>query len=388
MNIFAIGVGGAGNKAIIRAIQSGIIHKEDSLLLNTTLADIDSDFHDISMTFGSSMGGCGKERNKSKSYIVEGLQDELKHISVVKDDKYDLVLIATSTEGGTGSGSSIILAKYIHQVLGKPVQIFAFNGFEEDGRGLKNTVEFFQEIEHGISIQSTANSKFLVDTTNRQTAEAKSNEDFIRRIRVLIGRDLIKSDQNIDKTDLFKVSTQVGYTVCNRIDLPKIKNIEQYNKIIKSALDNDEAADTTKTVKRLALMFNVSEDTRDMIDFYATVFKNKFGQPFEVYTHIQYNDGPEYIDYIASGLDLPLDEIKDVYEKYKANVENVNKKHDKFFDESNKLQTMQSDDMFDLESDSYTISANSFFDNINKSSKPKKKNPVKEKVIHVELEDK
>ena len=369
MKIFLIGIGGAGNKAVISAIQSGIITKQDSLLLNTTLSDIDTEFSDLAIKFGSTVrGGCGKERPKARNYMLEGLQTDLQQLDSVISADTELVVIATSTEGGTGSGSSLILSKYIHDVLGKPVQIFAFNGFEEDSRGLKNTVEFFQEVDPEISIQCTSNKKFMKDTSNKLTAEKLSNQDFITRLRVLIGIDMIESNQNIDSTDLFKTSTQIGYTVCNRIDLPKIKNIEQYNKVVKDALDEDEALDTVKSVKRLAVIFNVAEDNRDNLDFYLTKFKDKFGQPFEVYTHVQYDKNEEYVGYIASGLDLPLDEVKEVYNRYMENVDKVNKKRDNFLDEAQELKTYQSDDMFNMNESTSKVSKNDFFKNAGMNS--------------------
>lgn len=371
MKVYVIGLGGAGNKAIVSAIKSGVINKQNCLLMNTTLADIEEGFEDISMKFGSSRGGCGKERNKAKSYMIDGLRGELANIKLVSDEDIELVILVSSTEGGTGSGSTMILAKYINQVLGKPVQIFAFAGFEEDGRGLKNTVEFFQESDDNLSIQCTSNSKFLNGGTNKIEAEKASNLDFINRLRVIIGHDMVESEQNIDATDLFKVSTQPGYTVCNRIPLtPKVKNVDQYNKIIKEFLDTETSLDTNKTVKRLAIIFNIAEETTDNVDFYYNTFKDKFGMPFEVFTHVQHTKSSEYVDFIASGLDLPIDEVREVYDKYKEQTDKVNKKKDSFLNESNELKILQTDDMFDVNNTKASISSDDFFKSMGVEATP------------------
>ena len=369
MKVYVIGLGGAGNKAIISAIKSGVITKQNCMLLNTTLADIEAGFEDISFKFGSSRGGCGKERNKAKGYMIEGLRGELSNLKLVGEDDIELVLLVSSTEGGTGSGSTMILAKYINQVIGKPVQIFAFAGFEEDGRGLKNTVEFFQESDENLSIQCTSNSKFLDGGTNKIEAEKASNIDFVNRLRVITGYDMVESDQNIDATDLFKVSTQPGYTICNRIPLtPKVKNVDQYNKIIKEFLDTETSLDTNKTVKRLAIIFNISESTTDNVDFYYNIFKDKFGMPFEVFTHVQHTNNGEYVDFIASGLDLPLDEVKDVYNKYKEQTDKVNKRKDSFLNETSELKILQTDDMFDVGNTKASVSSDDFFKSIGVTS--------------------
>lgn len=388
MKIFLIGVGGAGNKAAITAIEKGIVTKQDTVLLNTTISDIPEDFRDIAIKFGDSKGGCGKERHKARGYMIDALQNELKDIDVVDREDIELVVITTSTEGGTGSGSTLILSKYINQVLGKDVQIFAFTGFEEDGRGLKNTIGFFQEIDPEVSVQCISNSKFLRDTSNKVYAEKLSNESFCLRLKALTGLNLVESAQNIDATDLFKVSTQPGYTVCGQIDLPKVKNMDMFNKIVREFLDNDESLDTTKTVKRLAVMYDVNEDTLDNIDFGLSRFKEHFGNPFEVYTHIQNTGVKETMYFIASGLELPLDEVKEVYARYEKQSNLVNKKKDIFHDEASELNLHHSDEMFDLDSKAPTKSKADFFSNIVGSetvNKPSGNDNYKVKIVKKEV---
>ena len=72
MKIKLIGVGAAGNKAVIKAVEQGVVDKESILLLNSTLQDIPMQYRDkeTAVCFSSkeNSGGCGKEPQ-----IAEGL---------------------------------------------------------------------------------------------------------------------------------------------------------------------------------------------------------------------------------------------------------------------------------------------------------------------------
>jgi len=97
----------------------------------------------------------------------------------------------------------------------------------------------------------------------------------------------------------------------------------------------------------------------ERIDY--NTFKDKFGMPFEVFTHVQHTKSSEYVDFIASGLDLPIDEVREVYDKYKEQTDKVNKKKDSFLNESNELKILQTDDMFDVNNTKASISSDDFF---------------------------
>ena len=243
------------------------------------------------------------------------------------------VLIA-SAEGGTGSGSLPILAKYYTQVLGKSVHCVIFTGFEEDSRGLQNTIELFQEIDDEYTVEVISNKKFLDKFNNKLKAEKAANEELAKKIAILVGRDIIESEQNIDETDLFKASTTPGFMMIESAQLDRIKNVNQFNQILSDMIDDTYSLDCTdRSIKRLAIILNVSERTQDVIDLQVEVIKNKLGIPYELFTHVQYDKTKEEsISIIASGMNMPLEDIKDIYEKYKSQTENISTKKDGFFD--------------------------------------------------------
>lgn len=328
-----IGLGAAGNKAVIEAIERGF-NRDSCLLINSTLKDIPEDYHDISINIGGSRGGCGKERSVSKDLTKISFKDEtLSVLGAFLDHKDETVFLVSSTEGGTGSGSTPIIAKYFKQMYNINVNITAITGFEEDSRGLLNTIEFFKELSDEFTVQTISNKKFLDQTNgNKVRAQLMANEEFAKRLVISLGGTIVDSDNNIDETDLYKVLNTPGYLMIDRIGLKGIKNKEQFNTKVIEMIDNTVSIDSfSKSVKRLAVILDISENLEDYIDYDFIEIKNKLGIPFEVYTHIQNHDG-DSIEIIASGMDLPVDELQEIYEKYQDSVSKVKKEKDNFFD--------------------------------------------------------
>lgn len=371
MKIKVIGTGAAGNKAAVNLIEKGVLSQDKILLINSTLRDVPDNYRSLAIKFSDTIGGCGKERDLSKNLCLSSIKDgTLNTIDTFIEEDDELVILVGSTEGGTGSGSVIVLARYISKVLGVAVQCFGFTGFEEDGRGLQNTVEYFQDLQEEYVIQTISNKKFLAEANNNKLkAEKLANDDFAKRISVLAANGIVDSEQNIDETDMYKVSTTPGYMTIGKASLEKIKNVEQFNKILTDLIDNDKSVDiSTKSQKRLAVFINANEETRDYIDYSFNVIKSKLGIPYELFQHIQYEpDQEQYISFISSGMKMPIDEVKEVYEKYKVESSKVNKEKDSFFDFASELKGDSKDSMFNTGGmRRNTIDKNSFIDDFDK----------------------
>lgn len=330
-----IGIGAAGNKAVIALIEGKVISRESALLLNTTLRDIPHEYKDRAVKFGNNRGGCGKERNLSKELFSESLSsDELNILDEILDQDDDTVYIVHSTEGGTGCGSAPLLAQYYKEIHEINVHIVAFTGFEEDIRGMHNTVEYFQELSSDYTIQVISNKKFFAEANgNKLRSHDLANQELVRRMKIILGQTLVDSEQIIDDTDLYKVTTTPGlltveYTTISR----SIKNKEGFNKVLSDMIDETKSIDVIDPgCKRLAIILNISENTREIIDYDFDILKNKLGVPVEVYQHIQNEGSVEFVNIIASGMRMPLDEVRDILRKYENALSNIGGKDD-FFD--------------------------------------------------------
>lgn len=387
MNIKVVSIGGGGNKASIELLNESLLIEEDLLLINSTLRDIPADYRHLGVQYVDCIGGCGKEMDLSKQYCLDSMRKRKIDLDTFVTDDTDVVIVVATSSGGTGAGAINIICKYLVDVIGVPVIPFIFTGFEEDGRELQNTIEVFQGIEDKFTVQSISNKKFLSETTNKLKAEKLANKEFVERVKVIMGVGMRDSEQNMDETDLFKVVTTPGFMTVGHSALGKIKNKEQFNKFMSNLIDEDKSLDINeKAMVRLGIIINATEETLDNIDFSFDIIKDKLGVPYEIFTHIQYDEEqPEYINFIASGMKMPLEEIKQVYEKYKKESERVNKKQDTFFDFAGGLKGNDEDSSFNVGGKRRLQTAkkdffNSFGITENKDSKPnEQKSEVKNK---------
>lgn len=335
MNIKVIGLGAAGNKAVASLVEGNVVNKDQVLLINSTLKDVPEGYKESAVQFTDGRG-CGKDRDLAKELCLYDIQQEnLSCLDKLINDNDELVVLAASTEGGTGSGSLPILAKYYSAVMGLPVHCFAFTGFEEDSRGLQNTIEFFQDMEDEFTVQVISNKKYLDAYESKTKAEKAANDDFVSKISILIGNDIIDSEQNIDETDLFKVSTTNGYMLIDSITLDsKMKNTDQIDKAIIDVIDNTKSLDISGAgIKRIAIFVNADSRKAEMVDYKCEAIKKKLGMPYEIFTHIQYDQSkPETLSFILAGLNMPLEEVKEIYEKFKNESSKINTDKDKFFE--------------------------------------------------------
>lgn len=335
LKIQLIGVGQGANNASIYAIEKGVVKREDVLLINTTLKDIPADYRERSIKFGD-YDGMGKQRELGKEVVLQSIEDGTADIlnNFIKSDT-DIVVVAGTTAGGTGSGMTLTLASYIEEVLNKKVICVAFTGSHNDSRGLLNTVGFFKDIPEDLTIMVISNEKFVKEANgNLMKIHKLANESFVQKLNIISGKTIVDSSYNMDDSDLFKSISLPGlltaeFTVLDR----NMKNIEQYNKAISDMLSESKSIDVKNpNSKRISVIFNVDESTQENIDFNHTILKEKLGDAPEIYNHIQYESDVEFINVIASGMRLPLEEVKDIYERYKEKMKNF-KVNDDFFSE-------------------------------------------------------
>lgn len=384
-----IGCGAAGNKALISLVEKHEIpeDKMSYLLVNSTDRDIKPEYRGKAMIFGTrSSGGCGKERELGKKMILEDEENGIRNIDRKIDPFADVVVVCGSTEGGSGSASIPIISKYIRQVMKVPVIAVLFFGFNDDVRGMQNSIEICQELEDDIGVVAICNSGFLKPAGgNKLLAEKAANGEFANIMRAISGIDIHESSQNIDDTDLKKVILTPGYmTVIPHIDIDEVRNTDQYESRINMALDayNFTMESPVKSAKRIAAIFNTKEDN-EAVDFSGGIFKKRFGTPYEFFTHVQ-DTGEEYVTLIVSGQNMPLDKVKKIFEDYKKATSSINKEKDSFFSEMASLRGDPMDAMFNMFSgerqEATEADKDAFFKSFGMSSKSENTSPKTNKV--------
>jgi cell division GTPase FtsZ len=349
MKTLLIGVGAAGNKAVYEAVNCKLFKETDTVIINSTSKDFPKDYKGNKIILSPNDTGCGKERSAAKEYVKLAIKAGKLNIENISN--YDTIIICTSVEGGTGSGSTPIIAQYFKQVANKNVHVVAFTGFEEDVRGLANTVEFFQELDKDIVVQTISNASFLEKANNNKfKAEELADKEMCTRIRVFTGMDFIESEQNIDDTDINKVSNTTGYMTVEYKQLRKpLEEQEDFNKVIKNMIYNSHSIKSNNPgAIRTGVILNISPESVDAIDYSFTDIYETYGKPYENFLQKQWDGKKEYIAFIISGMNMPLDEVKGIYERYKEASEKVNKEVDKFNKEMNSLSLNEEDEMFNM----------------------------------------
>lgn len=345
-----VGIGAAGNKSTINLIEKGVVDKEDVMLINSTLADIPALYKNQSIVIDANTGGgCGKERTRSKDAMLADLQSGRVPIkSRCASGEYSFVAIVSSTEGGTGSGSATMLAYYVQNVIKLPVHLIGFTGFGSDPRGLQNTMEYFEDIEKGVIMHLIRNDKFVREAGSQRKAELAANDELVNIIKVITGQCIVESTQNIDSRDLYKTVNTPGYEVTEYFELDdKIRNTKDFEQCLKRMVDDSHAMETTPSMLRLAVIINVSDSSQEYCENFS-VLTEKYGNCYELYTHRQSEPGGDFIAFIASGMKMPIDEVKAIYDNYSKSSESVDKSEDEFFSAVKQMKGNPEDSMFTM----------------------------------------
>lgn len=353
MKFKIFGIGAAGNKCAINIVEKGFADIKDIVLINSTIRDIPLNYRDHVIRLSDDVQGCGQERKLAQDICLKAIKDQRLNLDSIVDPEYDKVVIITSTCGGTGSGASVIIAKYLREVIDIAVEVIGLVGFsDESARSLKNLIEFCQDLNDQYAIQLIRNDAYLDAVRgNRTAAEQAANDEVAQRIRVMSGSMLRDSEQNIDDTDIRKLNNTAGYKTVEYIELyDRIKNQQQFNEILREMMDDSPIIDVdpeNEGIGRLGVMINASGSSLAYVDRSYSILRERLGEPYEVFTHIEsISDYPQFIAIIASGMKMPYKAIETVFDKYKEMNSAVNKDQDSFFEKIKDFDDEESD-MFD-----------------------------------------
>ena len=354
-NIITISLGAAGSKCLFEAIKAGVIKEEDSLIINSTSKDFPEGYKGKTMIISPKNVGCGKEREVSKAYMINAIKNK-EFEKIENFNKYSTVILISSVEGGTGSGSTPILAQYLSQVLLKDVHIVSLSwaGYNNtDLRGLANCIEFFKEVKNNVICHTINNAAFLNEANgNERLAEELANKEFCKRYKVLSGDLLIAGEQNIDDTDIIKLSNTYGYTTIEFKYLDKsIGDASDYDKIIKRMIyESKSIKSENPSCTRIGIILNLNESSQEALGDLYSILKESYGTPYEMFKHVQWDGKKEYIAFIISGMNLPTDQLSKVYDSYvelsKSMERNTNT--DNFFDTLKDFNLLEQNKKFDM----------------------------------------
>ena len=343
-----LGCGAAGSKVVFELIERGVVNKESCHIINSTYRDCPAEYRDIAIILceDDRTGGCGKEREAGKLLASQYIEENNFDVSTLVDPEDDSVIIISAPEGGTGSGASVVFAQALNEIL--PVHIIMLNGFEDDARGIKNTVNYFKDLDASYTVEAISNKKFLRTTSSRIKAEAAANTEVVNRVMIYLANPIVESSQNIDATDHYKTITRPGFMDIELIELDKVKNVETFKKILHETVDNTKSIDFTPSASIVSVYINATDKTADLVTESFEDIKERFGNAFEIFHHVQYEGSKEWVAIIASGIKMPIEEVEAIYNKYLEESARVDKTKDNFFSSITTMNDLDEDESFNI----------------------------------------
>lgn len=334
MLLQVIASGQGGMKATIEAIKNEVISQDKVLFVNSTGKDIPNEYRSNSVIFSEDGLGCAKNRVRARKLVIDAINEGRLNLDQWIMPTTNCVVLVTSTDGGSGSGSVPVIADYIYNVLNKKVHIIGFDGFDLDVTGYKNRVDFFKDLSDEYTIECICNSKFLSEANGDIIkAEHLANVEFATRLNILQGTCIVESDHNIDEADLMKTILTPGFMNIEYAQFPaRLKNSQEFNNFLRTVCDNTKSFDIINpSQKRMAVIINHNVTDTSVFDWSFDILKERFGNVDNVFLHLQKTDASEFIAIINAGLNMPIEAIEEIYNKYTTEKQKVNRAKDNFY---------------------------------------------------------
>ena len=136
---------------------------------------------------------------------------------------------------------------------------------------------------------------------------------------------------------MLNLATTPGYSIIEYREVEEhIKNTAHFSAILKNMIDESKSLRVSSHYQKyLGVIVNIPASDRDNIDYSFKEIIDRYGSPDKKFMHIQSVPGlPTFIAFISTGMQLPLDEIQAVYDRYvksKSGVDKDNTDKNNFF---------------------------------------------------------
>ena len=321
-----IGTGNCGGQLVDLAVThgfSGIAVNASQKDLNLLTSNV------LCFTVGDGKG-TGKNREEAKKFFDS-------HITILKDDNFikfinncDVIVIATSTGGGFGSGASLALTESLIGIY--PDKAFIPAGvlpFDEEGYTAQtHTIEWLQELsELGVPYMLYDNNRFA-GKPQKEVCEIV-NEQFVSDLMVIRG-DYINETRlgGVDERDMLTTLSTPGRIVIDSIDEIEEADIIDNSivKTIKEHIKNESAHSDMvedKEIRASVMMYTLSSTFDPYKGSIKADVQDTFGEhisDYSNYTDID-DDSEEEVEesaaLILAGLSEPAMRIDKVINRQK-----------------------------------------------------------------------
>lgn len=325
LKVSLIGIGNAGCQA------AEVAHKKGHAVfcINSSQRDLDDRIlnKEIPSILIGNKRGAGKNRQNAKEFMkieLDRLFNKTPAFTDVIEDA-DVIVVAASTAGGTGSGAGPLLVNRLMTVFPNKIVIFLgiLPKYSESAQAQFNTIECLNEVTN----PRLRMTYMLVDLHKYESdpieeAFSKTAEYITDCLNVIRGDYLKQSPYGmIDETDMLTILSSEGYLMINH--QPNVTKQDLENKSSQSVMvdmiKNTPAVPQQKgkIVRNLGIIVNTTDSENDPSKAGNFSELEEFvGHPLATFVNYSVEAAKTRCDFsvIMSGMNKPIDRISECTE--------------------------------------------------------------------------
>ena len=341
LNIGIIGMGNTGNQIASLAYEK---IKVPVMAVNSSEKDLETISDNIPKKLirdaSGQSSGAGKNRSLAKQYLKDSIVSFLSSQDVtnfIKD--LDVLFIISSTGGGTGSGTSLVMSKVIASMF-VDVHVITIGILPVMNEALSahvNTLEYLNELYGTLE-----NQTYMLYDNDRYNNKPSYkmmemvNQEVVKDIDVLrCTYNYTTKYDSIDEQDMKRLIGFPGRIMVTRLDDIKERDLDKSNiedMLIGKIKDNAHVEiQRDKRVVGTGIIVNLSETVFEDFDNHIPKVREFVGDPDHDFSHLYVNEDrkmPNNVFLIMSGMSQInerisklTDRINEIEERQKINEE-------------------------------------------------------------------
>lgn len=348
LTVGVIGLGNTGNQIAALAAEE---LKIPAMAINSSEKDLETIANKIpkiliSDTEGSSKGA-GKNRSLAKTYLKDSILSIISKEDVqsfISD--LNVLFLVSSTGGGTGSGTALLMANIISSMFVDThvIVVGILPVMSEALSSHVNSLEYLNELYGNLENQTY----MLYDNDSLYNIPSYKMMDTINR-EVVRDIDVLRCTYNyttkydsIDEQDMKRLISFPGRIMVTRLEDLKERDLDKSSieDLLISKIKNTNHVELQRDRKVTAtgIIVNLSEQVFNDFDNHIPAVREFIGDPDHDFNHLAINEDrkmPNKVFLIMSG----MSQVNDRIQKISDRIEEIEEKQ-KIREEENQLETL------------------------------------------------
>ena len=348
LNVGVIGLGNTGNQIAALAAEE---LKIPAMAINSSEKDLETIANKIpkiliSDTEGSSKGA-GKNRSLAKSYLKDSILSIISKEDVqtfISD--LNVLFLVSSTGGGTGSGTALLMANIISSMFVDThvIVVGILPVMSEALSAHVNSLEYLNELYGNLENQTY----MLYDNDSLYNIPSYKMMDTINR-EVVRDIDVLRCTYNyttkydsIDEQDMKRLISFPGRIMVTRLEDLKERDLDKSSieDLLISKIKNTNHVELQRDRKVTAtgIIVNLSEQVFNDFDNHIPAVREFIGDPDHDFNHLAINEDrkmPNNVFLIMSG----MSQVNDRIQKISDRIEEIEERQ-KIREEESQLDTL------------------------------------------------